>query len=695
MLYQIEEKSTIHWESKYMEITDKDIKLYKHDNKEDNQRKLLETIPFAKIELEYLDGNNFVMKDISRKTRTFRISSKDMKDVIFTKLTMMQDQYFLNTILSENYKATRAIVKKERFSSISPIEKVALYFMTLFPILFNDLNTKLDSLKCLIATKKNKREIYSNLYHTLKALIFEIQCNSNSVYSELIMMTKEGNTNVKTRRNTELVRNKSILKTMQDDDKHLFRSDSFSMSFFNDEPQLKILFAMKTFERLEIQNLNLQYSIASEPKSFSTTHFRSLTQSQSPSRSQSHFQIEVKGKQKEKNNRNEKEIIKKNISYITHKESIVFNSSINKIDKYVNSAYDFDKREKYSHHIKLPINFLHKSLNALANKQTFLPIYLNEPITTLQKQCERMSNSSYLTKADLSPTKEMQICNIAAFLFGELSLDLNRYMEPMTPLQGETYEYYDNTLKYRFLTEEVSSNPPITAYIGESAHFILQGDTKQSTSINVAKSSFETNYLTPISIKLIQSNQCFKYQLPLKILKSQSLITLSIEYQGVVRIMNENNSEDYCSIDINQNHIDGKVFIGNKLTNLLTGSLDNVVQIQDVLTKDTFIIWKLSKKEKYLKNKIGRKHYYMPLISYNLNNSNKHLLDTLPQSDSRHRIDIKEYERGNIELAQEHKSALEQKQMIKEPNRDQYKPKYFSFESNDTYSYKCNYWNNK
>lgn len=696
MLFQIEEKSIIHWETKLIELSNKDIMFYKVDKtdpRNENEKKPFEIISYSKIELDPLEGNQFSIIN-SKKNRLFRMESKDMKDVIYTKLKMLQDQFFDKSALSENYLKTKKVVEKEQASIISPIEKITKNFMTLFPLLFNDLNSLLNRLHIMVSTKKNQRELYMNMYHSLRGLVLELKSNSDTVYNDLMKIIIEVEKNELAKKDVDLLSKKSDLFVIEDEEPWS-RRDSLSMKFFSNEPKPKTFSLMKSFDRLEIQSVEQQTEIRqirSQSLSVHNENKKNLI-SYSHVRGQSHFQIEVRGRdsgQKEKQYSIEQEVLSH------HNKSTASNSINCRMDenKYINPNYNFIKRNQYSHHIRLHQNFISETFHALMNKQSSLPIYLNEPITTLQRQCERMINSSYLKNADLSSAKDIRLCNIAAFIFGELSLDLNRLMKPIPSLKGETYEYYDNDLHYRFFAEEVSSHPPISAFLGESANFILSGDTKHSTSFNVSQSSFETKYMTPITIKLVQSNEVFKYSLPLRILKSQSLLTLCVEYHGSVKITNENNSNDYCTINISDKRIDGKIFIDNKLSHLLTGSLDNAIQVQDVLSKEYYILWKLAKKEKYLKNRIGRKHYYMPSHSYNLNNSNQQLLDSLPKTDSRHRMDIKEYERGNCKLAQENKSEIELNHIRNEFNNHN-NSSYFSLESNKTYTFNGNYWNNK
>ena len=111
-------------------------------------------------------------------------------------------------------------------------------------------------------------------------------------------------------------------------------------------------------------------------------------------------------------------------------------------------------------HIKL---FVLK--NSLRNydklyKKLASPVYFNEPISMGQKQCEKFKYIDLLIK---EPSKEKQMCYIAAFVIGEIFLNLGRSLKPFSPIIGETYEYFDNSKNFRFYSEHVCHNPQTNA----------------------------------------------------------------------------------------------------------------------------------------------------------------------------------------------------------------------------------------
>lgn len=91
-----------------------------------------------------------------------------------------------------------------------------------------------------------------------------------------------------------------------------------------------------------------------------------------------------------------------------------------------------------------------------------LPVFINEPVTTLQKAAEMIYFCDDLfSKAirEVNPLKRLlfMATNNAATYF----LIKGRTAKPFNPLLGETYELI--TPKYRFYSEQVCHHPPMLA----------------------------------------------------------------------------------------------------------------------------------------------------------------------------------------------------------------------------------------
>ena len=110
----------------------------------------------------------------------------------------------------------------------------------------------------------------------------------------------------------------------------------------------------------------------------------------------------------------------------------------------------------------------------------------------LQKQCEKFQNCYLITSYIPSfknvleqDSQYLKLAGLAAFIVSELSLNINRILKPFNPILGETFEYFDNDLKYRYFSEQVSHNPPISAYICESEDFVMYADTRCKSKFKI------------------------------------------------------------------------------------------------------------------------------------------------------------------------------------------------------------------
>ena len=92
-----------------------------------------------------------------------------------------------------------------------------------------------------------------------------------------------------------------------------------------------------------------------------------------------------------------------------------------------------------------------------------LPVTLNEPLSLLQKGCEQMYYSSLLDQANMESDPLDRLLYVVAFAVSQYSLTINKTKKPFNPLLGETFEYVDNKRKFRYLAEQVSHHPPVSA----------------------------------------------------------------------------------------------------------------------------------------------------------------------------------------------------------------------------------------
>lgn len=100
-----------------------------------------------------------------------------------------------------------------------------------------------------------------------------------------------------------------------------------------------------------------------------------------------------------------------------------------------------------------------------------LPVYFNEPTSMLQRMAEDAEYIELLDKAVRQRGATERILFVAAFAMSNYSSTIGRVAKPFNPLLGETYEYCREDKQFRYISEQVSHHPPISACYCESPNY--------------------------------------------------------------------------------------------------------------------------------------------------------------------------------------------------------------------------------
>ena len=350
-----------------------------------------------------------------------------------------------------------------------------------------------------------------------------------------------------------------------------------------------------------------------------------------------------------------------------------------------NDLYNFNKRTKYGKSIMYPQNIVKEMITAMTQNKA-APVYFNEPLSMGQRQCEKFYYLNLLKKiSQESKNKSLQIGYIAAFIIGELFLSLNRNLKPFNPIIGETYEYFDNQNNFRFYSEQVSHNPQITAFIGETPDFALYGDTKNSTSFKILKGAMELSFKNKVHLHIKSTNDHFFYNTPNVMIKGFLKPPLHNDYSGTISIENELFPDHRGEIKFIEESwtnsvlglFEGKIYNGDEIVYIIKGNWNNSIYLIDNNDEDKKIeLLNIDPNQQYLKNGIEG-NYELPNICYNLNYMDKKLEESLPGNDSRFRKDIRLLEEStDTKEAQMYKEKYEEKQR-KELNNENHKILFF------------------
>ncbi|GKV51539.1 hypothetical protein SLEP1_g58183 [Rubroshorea leprosula] len=303
-----------------------------------------------------------------------------------------------------------------------------------------------------------------------------------------------------------------------------------------------------------------------------------------------------------------------------------------------------------------------------------LPVYFNEPLSSLQKCFEDLEYSYLLDRAyewGKRGNSLMRILNVAAFAVSGYASTEGRSCKPFNPLLGETYEadYPDKGL--RFISEKVSHHPMVVACHCEGTGWKFWGDSN-------LKSKFwgRSIQLDPVGILTLEfdDGEVLQWSKVTTSIYNLILGKLYCDHYGTMRI--EGNHEYSCKlkfkeqsiIDRNPHQVHGIVQDKNgKTVATLFGKWDESMHFvngdcsarkgQESLS-EAHLLWRRSKPPQF------PTRYNLTRFAITLNELIPGLKEKLPPTDSRLRPDQRYLENGEYEMANSEKLRLEQRQRL-------------------------------
>ena len=319
------------------------------------------------------------------------------------------------------------------------------------------------------------------------------------------------------------------------------------------------------------------------------------------------------------------------------------------------------------------------------------PVYLNEPLSMLQRLAENFQYSDLLNKAATETNQYLRIALIASFGLSAYAFNKYRTLKSFNPILGETFEYFDNELDVRLHCEQVSHHPPISACFAEGNCYNIYSNTHAETKFMLMKGCLEFIPVGKTIVNLLNFQETYVYTKPKIGVKNLIFGKMFLDRYGNLEVKNLK-TEDTLNIELfeegnKHKHGDFKGTVKDNTGCIKLKIEGNLMEKLDVAYPSNpneeevrQTIWKRFDDE----NSNDESKYFFTNFIANLNYLNDELKECLPPTDSRFRTDQRALEEQNIEFAEEEKKRLEQKQRetrkLREKDGIEYQSMYFKKE---------------
>ncbi|XP_026566639.1 oxysterol-binding protein-related protein 7 isoform X4 [Pseudonaja textilis] len=292
-----------------------------------------------------------------------------------------------------------------------------------------------------------------------------------------------------------------------------------------------------------------------------------------------------------------------------------------------------------------------------------MPVQLNEPLNMLQRLCEELEYTALLDAASCSLDPCERLLCIAAFAVSAYASTYYRAgSKPFNPVLGETYECVRPDKGFRFLSEQVSHHPPISACHAESENFIFWQDMKWKNKF--WGKSLEIIPVGTVNVQLPRFGDHYEWNKVTSCIHNILSGQRWIEHYGEVLIRNTRDSRYHCKLTFCKarywgsgvNEVQGAILSHNgKVIHRLFGKWhEGLYRGVPPVGK---CLWKSN-----LMPRDQEKNYGFTQFALELNELTPELKRLLPSTDTRLRPDQRYLEEGNVQAAESQKRRIEQLQ---------------------------------
>ncbi|KAI4887867.1 hypothetical protein NFI96_015086 [Prochilodus magdalenae] len=326
-----------------------------------------------------------------------------------------------------------------------------------------------------------------------------------------------------------------------------------------------------------------------------------------------------------------------------------------------------------------------------------MPVQLNEPLNTLQRLGEELEYSELLDRAAHTQDPFERMVYIATFaVSGYASSYYRAGGKPFNPVLGETYECDRPDKGFRFIAEQVSHHPPISACHAESKNFIFWQDVRWKNKF--WGKSMEIVPVGTTHVVLPGLGDHYEWNKVTSCIHNILSGQRWIEHYGEISI--KNSSSDMCQCKVtfikakywnsSVNEVEGAVTDHKgKVIHKLFGKWHEGIYCGN--PPSATCIWRTNPMPPDFEQ-----YYGFTKFALELNELDPQTKPLLPPTDTRFRLDQRLLEEGNVEAAEAQKQRIEQLQRdrrrVLEENNMAHQPRFFHKSKDDTWVSNNTYW---
>ncbi|XP_051522756.1 oxysterol-binding protein-related protein 7 isoform X2 [Myxocyprinus asiaticus] len=294
-----------------------------------------------------------------------------------------------------------------------------------------------------------------------------------------------------------------------------------------------------------------------------------------------------------------------------------------------------------------------------------MPAALNEPVCLLQRLCEELEYSDLLDTANHTDDPYQRMVYIAAFaISGYATAQYRNRYKPFNPVLGETFECIREDRGFRYISEQVSHHPPISACHAESDNFNFWQDQRWKNKF--WGKSLEIIPTGMVNVTLKKYGDHYEWNKVVTCIHNVLSQQRYLEHYGEVIIRNLKSSVCTCKIVFVKSRYWGSDGTKNEVQGQVLDETGNVIHRfggfwHEGIFCDTLpnpqCIWKPNSQPKnYLL------YYGFSSFAMEMNELTSDLKPLLPPTDTRLRPDQRLLEEGKIEETDKKKDEVEENQ---------------------------------